>query len=310
MTHADACPESPQIDATWLGLRRNIGRLVHPEQETDLLLWLDGTAGQLRAFHLCPHGREPHALAILLETAMHAPIDGCAPAVPRLVAFATDEGTDAVERIAEAHGAESVERDLAPVEAVLEQLKRELTSPALALGDLPSTSLQAFYAASAPLLLAAPWVGAQPTEALRLEGVADAPIYVLLIEAPQPSVVVFFDEMSALSFLLRGRTARSRRLVLGFHDARRMAAAAAAAASFGWKGDVVPMPARLEGDETKLARAAELELLADVSAVLVRLEFRAPFREHVVHLEDGREVRAAWPLLASPFGPREDGAPS
>lgn len=293
--------EAPQIEATWLGSRRPVGALGVFDQEMDLLIWLDATAGRVRAFDIVPTGQSPNALAALLEPAIHDPLDGCAPGVPSWVAVDVTVGRLAVERTAEAHGAEPVDRDLLPLDTVFEQLKRELSSPVLSLADVEERAIRAFYARCRALLEAAPWKGVSAHEALRLDGVAEGPLHVLLVAAPPAGLIVFLDESAALEFLLRPRVAPAPVLSVRFHPARRVAAAAAAAAASGWRGEVIPLPLRLEGGEPRFVDAAELDLLSSVADVVSRLSFSEPFRDRRVSFNGQRDAKATWPLLASPF---------
>lgn len=268
----------------------------------DLLVWLDLREGRIRAFDVLVRGQAPSdGLAALLERAIHEPLEGCQPAVPRVVATDVVEGRVAVERMAEAHGADLIDRDVAPLDAVFEQLRREISSPAMAMGELADLQVRAFYAACRALLTAAPWKGVAAHEVLRLDGMANGPLHVLLAAVPPVGFIVFLDESAALDFLLRRRVANVPILSVRFQAARRMAAAAAAAAQHGWRRNLVPLPLRQLGSESRLVDAAELELLGAVAGVLARLRLKEPFRERSVDVGDGHEVRATWPLLASPF---------
>lgn len=292
--------EAPRIEATWLGSRRPVAAAGVFDQDMDLLIWLDATAGRVRAFDVVPRGEAPHRLAALLETAIHEPIDGCTPAVPSLVAVDVLEGRLDVERTAEAHGADPVERDVSALDAVYIQLQREIASPVLAIGDDPQ-ALNGFYTACRALLAAAPWVGVSPGEVLRLDGLGPAPLHVVMVAAPPVGMLVFLDESAALDFLLRGRSSASPLLTVRFHSARRVAAAATVAAAHGWRGDLVPVPSRVTGDAPRVGEPADIALLTAVADAVVRLTFARPFRDRAVRLSDGRRVKATWPLLASPF---------
>lgn len=293
--------DAPQLEATWLGSRRPVGTLGVFDQEMDLLIWLDATAGQVRAFDIVPSGQSPHALAALLEPAIHDPLDGCAPGAPSLVAVDVTVGRLAVERTAEAHGAEPIDREVLPLDTVFAQLRRELSSPVLSPADAEERAIRAFYAHCRALLKAAPWKGVSAHEVLRLDGVADGPLHVLLVAAAPAGFIVFLDESAALEFLLRPRGVPAPVLSVRFHPARRVAAAAAAAGASGWRGEVVPLPLRLEGGEPRFVTAAELDLLSSVADVVSRLSLREPFRDRLVSFSGGRAARATWPLLASPF---------
>lgn len=293
--------EAPRLEATWLGSRRPMGALGVFDQEMDLLIWLDATAGRVRAFDIVPTGQSPCALAALLEPAIHDPLDGCAPGVPSLVAVDVTVGRLAVERTADAHGAEPVDRDVSPLDKVFEQLERELSSPVLSLAGVAEPAIRVFYSRCRALLAAAPWKGVATHETLRLDGVVEGPLHVLLVAASPAGFIVFLDEAAALEFLLRPRPLPAPVLSVRFHPARRVAAAAAAAQASGWRGDVVPLPLRLEGGEPRFVEAAELDLLSAVADAVSRLAFTKPFRNRRVAADGGREVRATWPLLASPF---------